>query len=189
MSKRIAILAGAFNPLTRAHVALARAASSEVDEVVFVVPRVLPHKQFEGAGLEQRLAMLRQTPYRVETTEGGLFIDIAREIRAREPESEVFFVCGRDAAERILNWDYGEPGFAERMLGEFGLLVAARQGEFTATESFAQHVIPLRINGSFDDVSSTEVRRRITTGEPWEDLVPEEIVDLVREIYTRSPLS
>jgi nicotinate-nucleotide adenylyltransferase len=183
LPKRIAILAGAFNPLTRAHLALAQAASSVVDEVVCVVPRVYPHKQFEGAGLEQRLAMLAQTRYRVETTDGGLFIDIAREIRAREPESEIVFVCGRDAAERILNWHYGEPGFAERMLQEFGLLVAARQGEFTVPEPFLQSVIPLHLNGSFDDVSSTEVRRRIATGEPWEDLVPNEIVDLVREIY------
>ncbi len=151
--------------------------------MVCVVPRVFPHKQFEGAGLEERLAMLRQTPYRVEITEGGLFIDIARELRAREPESEIYFVCGRDAAERILNWDYGDPGFAERMLKEFGLLVAARQGEFTTPESFTQHVIPLRLNGSFDDISSTEVRRRIAAGEPWEDLVPKEIVDLVRKIY------
>ncbi len=127
--------------------------------------------------------MLQKTPYRVETTDGGLFIEITREMRARERESEIYFVCGRDAAERILNWDYGEPGFAERMLQEFGLLVAARQGEFTAPEPFAQRVIPLRLNGNFDDVSSTEVRRRIAAGEPWEDLVPEEIVDLVRKVY------
>lgn len=183
MSKRIAILAGAFNPLTRAHLALARAASDVVDEVIFVVPRLFPHKQFEGAGLEQRLQMLRRTAYRVETTKGGLFIDIAREMRATEPESEIYFACGRDAAERILNWDYGEPGFAERMLEEFGLLVVARRGEFTAPEPFAQHIIPLRLNETFDDVSSTEVRRRIAACEQWEDLVPEEIVELVREIY------
>ncbi len=129
------------------------------------------------------MAMLCQTPYRVERTEGGLFIDIAREMRAREPESEIYFVCGRDAAERILSWGYGEPGFAERMLEEFGLLVAARQGEVNVPEPFAERVIPLRLNGSFDDVSSTEVRRRIAAGEPWEDLVPEEIVDLVRKVY------
>jgi nicotinate (nicotinamide) nucleotide adenylyltransferase len=185
LSKRIAILAGAFNPLTRAHIALARAASSVVDELVCVVPRVFPHKQIEGARLDQRLEMLHRTPYRVETTEGGLFIEIAREIKAREPQSEIFFVCGRDAAERVLNWDYGEPGFAQRMLDEFGLLVAARQGEFVAPEPFNHHVIPILLNGGFDDVSSTEVRRRISAGEPWEHLVPEEIVDLVREVYGR----
>ena len=129
--------------------------------------------------------MLHRVPgrFRVERTEGGLFIEIAREMRQREPDSEVCFVCGRDVAERILNWDYGEAGFAEGMLKEFGLLVAARQGEFLAPERFKGRVVPLRLNGDFDEVSSSEVRRRIEAGEPWEHLVPEEIVDLVREVY------
>ena len=85
--KRIAILAGAFNPVTRAHLALANAASSVVDEVVCVVPRVYPHKDIEGASLEQRVEMLRRAlgRYRVERTEGGLFVEIAREMRVREP--------------------------------------------------------------------------------------------------------
>jgi nicotinate (nicotinamide) nucleotide adenylyltransferase len=183
LPKRIAILAGAFNPLTRAHIALAQAAANLADEVVWAVPRVFPHKQVEGARLDQRLEMLHRTPYRVETTEGGLFIEIAREMKARDPQSEIYFVCGRDAAERIINWDYGEPGFAQRMMQEFGLLVAARQGEFITPDPFKHRVIPILLNGSFDDVSSTEVRARIAARQPWEHLVPEEIVDLVREVY------
>jgi nicotinate-nucleotide adenylyltransferase len=183
--KKIAVLAGAFNPVTRAHLALAKAASGVVDEVLCVVPRVYPHKELEGASLEQRVEMLRRAlgHYRVERTEGGLFIEIARELRLKEPDSEVHFVCGRDAAERILHWDYGEEGFAERMLEEFGLLVAARQGEFLVPQRFEGRVVALRLDGDFDEVSSTEVRRRIQLGEPWEHLVPPEIVDLVREVY------
>ena len=89
-----------------------------------MLPRVYPHKKVEGASLEQRVEMLRLCAgqYRVERTQGGLFIEIARELRLLEPEAEFLFVCGRDAAERILYWDYGEPDFAERMLQEFGLL-------------------------------------------------------------------
>jgi nicotinic acid mononucleotide adenylyltransferase len=121
--------------------------------------------------------------YRVETTNGGLFIAIAREVREREPDAEIHFVCGRDAAERVLTWDYGEPGFADRMLKEFSLFVAARKGEFVTPERFEGRVVPIQLEGDFDDVSSTEVRRRILAGEPWEHLVPEEIVDLVREVY------
>jgi len=185
LPRRIAILAGAFNPLTRAHVALASAASGVTDQVLCVVPRIFPHKELEGATLEQRLEMLRRAraAFQVEVTQGGLFIEIAREVRLKHPDSELSFVCGRDAAERILNWDYGEAGFAERMLQEFGLLVASRQGKFAVPEPFQHRVFPIRLEGEFDDVSSTEVRRRIQTGEPWEHLVPEEIVDLVSEVY------
>ena len=185
MPRRIAILAGAFNPLTRAHIALANAASSVTDQILCVVPRVYPHKELEGATLEQRLEMLRRarSDFPVEVTDGGLFIEVARELRLKHPDSELYFVCGRDAAERILNWDYGEAGFVDRMLEEFGLLVADRQGEFAVPERFRHRVIPIRIEGQFDHVSSTEVRRRIQTGEPWEHLVPDEILDLVRQVY------
>ncbi len=32
------------------------------------------------------------------------------------PATELSFICGRDAAERILHWDYGRPGVVEEML-------------------------------------------------------------------------
>ena len=119
--KRIGVLAGAFNPVTCAHLALINAALEVVDEAVCVVPRVYPHKEFYGAALQDRLEMLRLAGgrYRVEVTERGLFIDIARELRRTDPGAEIHFICGRDAAERIVTWDYGEPGAVERMFQEF----------------------------------------------------------------------
>jgi nicotinate (nicotinamide) nucleotide adenylyltransferase len=185
--KRVAVLSGAFNPVTVAHLALTRAAQSVADEVICVVPRVYPHKELEGATLEQRLEMLNRAlgQHKTRTTEKGLFIDIARELRAADPAAEIDFICGRDAAERVLNWDYGDPTFAERMLEEFGLIVAARQGEFNIPAHISHRIRTLPMSVSFDDVSSTEVRRRIVGGEPWEHLAPKEIHSLVREIYRR----
>jgi nicotinate-nucleotide adenylyltransferase len=184
---RLGILAGAFNPVTRAHLALVEAAREQVDQIVCVVPRVYPHKEFYGAALEQRLEMLdaARRGYDVELTDGGLFIDIARELRTRRPHAEAWFICGRDAAERILGWDYGEPGAIDRILSEIGLLVAARQGEHTPPDHLRDRVRPLPVPLEFDDHSSTEVRRRISAGEPWEHLVPESIENLVRKIYLR----
>ena len=182
--KRVGVLAGAFNPVTRAHIALADAALKAVDEVVCVVPRVYPHKHFHGAALGDRVEMLHLAGagrYRVEITEGGLFIDIARELR--QGETEIAFVCGRDAAERILHWDYGEAGAIEKMLGEFSLLVAERGGQYEAPEHLRHRVRPLALDADFSDVSSTEVRRHIAAGEPWEHLVPEAIAGQVLRIY------
>jgi len=59
-AKRVGVIAGAFNPVTRAHVALAEAARAHVDEIVFAVPRVLPHKEYDGASVDQRMEMLRR---------------------------------------------------------------------------------------------------------------------------------
>jgi nicotinate-nucleotide adenylyltransferase len=181
--RKLGVLAGAFNPVTRAHLALAAAARKAVDEVIYVVPQVYPHKQFHGAALEDRIEMLRRAGgnHRVETTAGGLFVDIARELR--QPDTELAFICGRDAAERIIHWDYGEPGAIEKMLNEFSLLVAERGGAYRAPEHLRHRVHPLFVGEDLSDVSSTEVRRRIAAGEPWEHLVPPPIVEQVAKIY------
>jgi len=181
--KRVGVLAGAFNPVTRAHMALAEAAGKIVDEVVCVVPRVYPHKHFHGAGLEERVEMLKLAGgrYRVEVAAGGLFIDIARELK--QPGAEICFICGRDAAERVIGWDYGEAGAIEKMLAEFSIFVAERGGSYEAPTHLRHRVHRLEID-DFSDVSSTEVRRRIAAGEPWEHLVPEAIVGHVSRIYS-----
>jgi nicotinate-nucleotide adenylyltransferase len=177
------VLAGAFNPVTRAHLALAEAAGKMVDEVVCVVPRVYPHKHFHGAALEDRIEMLTLAGgrYRVETAEGGLFIDIARELR--RPDTEISFICGRDAADRVINWNYGEAGAIGKMLAEFSLLVAERDGTYEAPASLQHRVHRLQLDEDFSHVSSTEVRRRIAAKEPWEHLVPEAITRHVSRIY------
>jgi len=56
---RLGILPGSFNPPTRAHLALAEAALAELDEVVLVLPRAFPHKNYDGASFVQRADMLR----------------------------------------------------------------------------------------------------------------------------------
>jgi nicotinate-nucleotide adenylyltransferase len=181
--RRIGVLAGAFNPVTRAHLALAEAAEKIVDEVVWVVPRAYPHKEFHGASLEDRMEMLKLAGgrYRIEASAGGLFIDIARELK--QPDSEIHFICGRDAAQRIIEWDYGEAGAIEKFLDEFSLLVAERKGAYQAPAHLRHRVGHLDLGEDFSDVSSTEVRRRIAAGEPWEHLVPDTIADRVRTIY------
>ena len=187
---RLAILAGSFNPPTNAHAELVYAAGYHVDEVLCVVPSVLPHKEYFGATLEQRMEMIwwacaaQHSPFSVATSEGGLFLEIARECReAYGSSTELLFLCGRDAAERVLNWDYGRPGVTAEMLREFALLVAPRDGDFTAPREWAHRIQTLALHRGQNDVSSTEVRDRIARGDPWEHLVPDAIVEHVREIY------
>lgn len=186
---KLGVLAGSFNPPTVAHYDLADAARGYVDEVLCVVPSVFPHKEYFGATLEQRMQMLAESglinPCSIATSEKGLFIDIARECREHYGgDTRLYFICGRDAAERILNWDYVQPGIAEDMFGEFELLVAARDGEFEAPPKFQERIHRLRLRSGHDRVSSTEVRERIARAEPWEHLVPPQIVERVRKIYS-----
>ena len=135
-AQRLGILPGAFHPPTRAHMALARAALTVVDEVLFVLPRELPHKRYERVGFEDRIRMLKaaaadEPRFSIGATEGGLFIEIARECWvAYGGNTRLAIICGRDAAERIVEWDYGASGVIGEMLKEFELLVASRGGVY-----------------------------------------------------------
>jgi nicotinate (nicotinamide) nucleotide adenylyltransferase len=186
---RLGVFPGTFNPPTRAHLALARAALGQVEEVVFVLPRRFPHKTFERASFEDRLHMLdaaleAEPRFSIAATAGGLFIEIARECReAYGAATELYFLCGRDAAERIVNWDYGRPGVIAEQLSEYQLLVAPRQGAYEPPVNLRDRIHPLPAASSLDEISATEVRARIRRGEAWEHLVPPRIVELARKIY------
>jgi len=191
--KRLGVFPGSFNPVTVAHLALARAALDVLDEVVFVLPREFPHKTYSGASFSQRMEVLASAAndfpqFSIAAAEGGLFLEIAAECReAYGSEVRQSFLCGRDAAERIANWDYGRPGALQEMLSQFDFLVAARHGEYTAPAvegvNFAGAFQRLELRSDYDPVSATEVRDRIAQGLPWEHLVPPAVRRRVGEIY------
>ena len=136
-SRRLGVFSGAFHPPTRAHLGLANSALGVVDEVLFVLPRTLPHKEYDAVGIDDRAEMLvtataGEQPITVAVTRGGLFLEIAAECSAAYGSCvELDFLCGRDAAERVVHWDYGALPPIERQLKIYHLLVAARAGEFT----------------------------------------------------------
>ena len=67
-----------------------------------------------------RHAVRREPRFSIAGSEGGLFVEIARECRiAYGSDTSLTFLCGSDAAERIAGWDYGAPNAFPVMLGEF----------------------------------------------------------------------
>jgi nicotinate-nucleotide adenylyltransferase len=187
--ERVAVFPGAWNPPTLAHVEIARAARRHADEVIWVLPRAFPHKGFEGADFAARSRMLEKLARESEgcsvaVSDGGLYMEIAGE--AREffgPGPEILLVCGRDAAERMATWDYGAPDVFENMLRNYPLLVAARGGEYEPAGRYCDRIARLNMGADWDEVSSSEVRRRIAEGEDWRPLVPPAIAAMVESLY------
>jgi nicotinate (nicotinamide) nucleotide adenylyltransferase len=189
-SGRIALFPGAFNPPTIAHLAIARAARQWAGEVVWTLPRAFPHKAFEGAPFEVRLAMLRrllqsEPGFSLAIASGGLYVEMADEARDFfGPGVDIGLLCGRDAAERIASWDYGTPGVFEAMIERYSLLVAGRAGSlYLPLPHHAERIICLTMDPAFDAVSSTEVRRRLESGQTWRHLVPEPVAEMVASAY------
>lgn len=186
----LGVLPAAFNPPTRAHLALADAALAVADEVLFVLPREFPHKPYEGATFEQRVAMLisavqGEPRFSIAASARGLFAEIAEECReAYGDRTRLLFICGRDAAERIVAWDYGDPGAFRRMICDFELLVAPRSGCYQPPPDMGHRIHSLQLKEDVGFISASEVRDRVRRAAPWEHLVPPEIVALVRAIYS-----
>jgi nicotinic acid mononucleotide adenylyltransferase len=184
----VALFPGAWNPPTVAHVDIARMAHRQADEVIWILPRAFPHKGFEGAGFEARRRMLqtvaRDAGFSAAISDGGLYAEIASE--AREyfgRQAEIALVLGRDAAERIAAWDYGVPGYFDEFVSRHRLLVAARAGEYEPAGHHKERISRLPMESSWDEVSSSEVRRRIADGSDWRALVPPAIAGIVAHLY------
>ena len=176
----VGIFPGAFNPVTQAHLALAQAAIEQysLQQVVFLLPKNFPHKQYVGVGFEDRIAMLRAAladngHSAVASSGQGLFYEIAAEAREHYPAPvELFFLCGRDAAERIVNWDYGDgPPFA-RQLEDFQLLAASREGDYDPPAALSKRIHTVRLPPQWSSVSASAVREAVRLDQDWDSLVP-----------------
>jgi nicotinate-nucleotide adenylyltransferase len=191
---RLGVLGGAYNPVTNAHLVLARTAleQARLDEVLFVLSKIPPHKRIEGATIDQRLEMMRlavaEAPFAtVGLCTHGMFLDIAAALRERyQGNLQVFFIVGRDAAERILTWPYPDPAAAlAEMFTAFQLLVFRRRGDFTLPavhllQRYADRIHTLRLSEDLDQISSTAVREQAAAGRPLLGLVPEGVAAYIR---------
>jgi nicotinate-nucleotide adenylyltransferase len=192
--RRLGILSAAFNPITQAHLALAQSAYQhyQLHEVLFVLPITQPHKLIHDAPIEARLQMmalaLQGNPaYAIGLCTHGLFIDICRAVEAAyPPQTRLWFISGRDAAERILTWPYPDP---DKALGELfahaELLVADREGTFVLPDTpvvreHAGHVQHLPLPAEYSHVSATQIRTRLAKGEEVSDLVPPAVLTYIR---------
>jgi cytidyltransferase-like protein len=187
-TQTFALFAGAFHPPTVAHLALAQQARQTVDEVVFALPREFPHKTYEGATLEQRIAMLLSaSDAPIALFDTNYFFDMAEEL-SQHSHARVQLLLGEDAAARLLTWDYGldrsaTETYLRTRLERFPILTTGRDCATKVPAYYRDHLLWLPTPQEAIDVSSTEVRHRIATQQPWRHLVPATIHQAVEKIY------
>ena len=190
---RVGILPGAFNPVTNAHAALAKASTEQhlLEQIVFLLPEVFPHKEYAGASFGERLTLLEaalsgEPLCTIASSDRGLFIEIAEAVRDHYgPDVEIFLICGRDAAERIVNWDYGNgPTFAQQ-LRQFQMLVGSRGEGYEVPARYQGRIYSVKLPLALSEVSATEVRQAVRRNEAWEHLVSPAVADEIvrRKLY------
>jgi nicotinate-nucleotide adenylyltransferase len=181
-SRRIGLLGGTFDPVHRAHVALAHAALAalRLDEVRWVPAGQPWQKERRVTPAADREAMVRLAIggeprfvfERIEIERAGpsYTLDTVRALAAVQPGAEWVLIIGQDQYAGLHTWrDW------QQLLGLVTLAVANRPGEHRSVaaevQAFAHRVVPLPML----DISSTDIRARVSEGRDIAQLVPPEV--------------
>ena len=167
MRERLGIFGGSFNPIHLGHVGVAeRAADAYGLTRILVIPaKVSPFKTGEPPSLPDDLRWRlvqaaceghpQLEPCDMELTRGGVSyaVDTVRAVKAAHPEADVYFIIGEDSVEGLPRWKDWE-----------NLQKLCTFVSFPRTRE-----------------SSTEIRRRMVAGEPYDDLVDPKVAAILKD--------
>ncbi len=192
---RFGLLGGTFDPPHAAHRALAEAAreSLQLDRVVFV-PAGDPWRKADravtpaAARLEMTRALVEGVPWAEVSTieidrQGPSFTADTIEALATVRGGMWWVILGADALGDLEHWR--DPA---RIVAAARLGVAARPGALLEASEALRALVPGigtridRVEMPEVNLSSTEVRSRLRSGEPVEGIVPSRVLDVVRRL-------
>lgn len=207
-ARAIGILAGSFDPLTNAHLALARAALDHggVDAVYFALSRHTVNKESRQRPTDADRALVLREWLRGQPRHGlllfnrGLYADQALAARAAFPEATTIrCIVGYDKAKQIFDPRYytDRDAALRTLFGACELLVAPRAGEGAAeldallsqpaNAPFRAAVRALPFDPTYAADSSTVVRDALRADRAVADLVPPATLAFVREVAPYAP--
>jgi nicotinate-nucleotide adenylyltransferase len=179
---RLGVYGGAFDPPHLGHLVAASDACDALglNRLLWVPSAVHPLKAV-GTAASVRLEMVNAAiagdprfaadDLELRRTGPSYTVDTLRELRAREPGAELFFLTGADNLADLPRWR--DPDEIARLAT---LAVVSRAGDTLAPGAPypAVAVAVTRV-----DVSSTEIRRRVAAGQSIRYLVPEAVRDVI----------
>ncbi|HYN93847.1 MAG TPA: nicotinate-nucleotide adenylyltransferase [Pilimelia sp.] len=191
--RRVGIMGGTFDPIHHGHLVAASEVADRfgLDEVVFV-PTGQPWQKGETAvsPAEDRYLMTviatasnpRFGVSRVDIERNGptYTVDTLRDLRATYgPKTQLFFITGADALEKILSWKDTEQVFA---LAHF---IGVTRPGFHLTDAHLPADTVSLVQVPAMAISSTDCRARVAAGLPVWYLVPDGVVQYIakRRLY------
>lgn len=192
---RIALFGGTFDPPHRGHLSAATAAAQvlQLDKILFAPAGVQPLK--EGCVMTpfaDRMAMVelacvadrRFEPSTIDSPrpDGGpnYTVDTLSALQRRMPEATLFNLVGADSFLSLPKWR--QP---QRLLELAEWIVISRPGsplqDLSALQLSSEQLQRVhRIETVHEDVSATELRRRLAAGEDCTGLVPAAVMEYIR---------
>ncbi|MEU9557445.1 nicotinate-nucleotide adenylyltransferase [Streptomyces fumanus] len=190
--RRLGVMGGTFDPIHHGHLVAASevAAQFRLDEVVFV-PTGQPWQKSDRAvsAAEDRYLMTviatAENPQfsvsRIDIDRGGptYTVDTLRDLRALNPDTDLFFITGADALAQILTWRDSDELFS---LAHF--IGVTRPGHTLTDAGLPKGGVSL-VEVPALAISSTDCRARVAKGDPVWYLVPDGVVRYIdkRQLY------
>ena len=193
--RRIGIFGGSFDPPHIGHLIVAQAAVEqlELDTVTFVPAFTPPHKiENDRSPASARLAMVKLavrgntrfdvSDFEVKRKGISFTVDTLRHFMSRFENAQLFVLIGGDSLSQFFTWK--EP---EEILNLAQLVVYPRTLQNLAEiPSMLPRAMVLK--GALIEISSTELRLKVSHRESIRYFVPESVARYVRthHLYTRS---
>ncbi|MCH6160249.1 nicotinate-nucleotide adenylyltransferase [Streptomyces marispadix] len=186
--RRLGVMGGTFDPIHHGHLVAASEVATRfhLDEVVFVPtgqPWQKSHQQVSPA--EDRYLMTviatasnpQFSVSRIDIDRGGrtYTIDTLRDLRAANPDTDLFFITGADALAQILGWRDADELFS---LAHF--IGATRPGHALTDPGLPDGGVSL-VEVPALAISSTDCRARVRRGDPVWYLVPDGVVRYINK--------
>ncbi len=187
--RRLGVLGGTFDPVHIGHLLLAQYVQEKMrlDAVLFIPAADPPHKEgrTDMAPAAARLAMVelaiqgfpRFRASRIELDRSGksYTYDTLEKLRADCPGSELYLILGSDNAAQMSTW-YKPNGILELCT----VVAGSRPTTSVQVDSaLAQRMVA--INSPVIEVSSTQIRRRLSQGLSIRYMVPEKVEGYIEE--------
>ena len=182
-------MGGSFDPVHAGHVGVARIAAQALGlDQVWMIPAAQAPLRANAVNVDgrHRVAMLRLAAAcdlrlvvsEIEIQRGGVSytVDTLRALRKSHPSDDFFWILGEDQLARL-------PGWAEPValcgLAEF--ICYSRPGYPPADPPPISGLKVHRVEGPSWPVSSTMIRERLRRGETVKGMVPDKVIEYIRE--------
>jgi nicotinate-nucleotide adenylyltransferase len=197
--RRLGVFGGAFDPPHVAHVALAEAAVEQLqlDELLIFPTGQAWHKVQTLSAPEHRLAMARIAFGELPRTliderelrrPGPTYtIDTLRELKAEQPQAQLFLVMGEDQAVSLTRWREWQA-----ILGMVAICMAGRpltaQQPGSAQPTWPEQADLRLLRLPSMPESATQVRERVAAGDGIDHLVPPGVARYIDEHSLYQPV-